>query len=80
MKPLSALFVLMAQGYGARLTLREAGEALGMSRSTAEKRVAAGEFPVPIAKDGGQWFVDIRHLAEYLDAQAEAAKKAHESA
>lgn len=69
---------LLAMRYPVRMSLEQAAEALNISKHTAYKLVAAGDFPVPITKDGQKWFVDVRHVAEYLDAQAATALRAME--
>jgi hypothetical protein len=65
-RAITGLFILLAQGYGPRLSLREVAEILHISLSQAQKLAASGELGVPMYKDGGQWFADIRHVGEYL--------------
>lgn len=67
---MTSLWILMAQGFPARLRLDEAARALNMSVSHAQKLASTGRFPVPGYKEGGTWYFDIRQVAAYLDEMA----------
>jgi len=59
---------MLADQVGGRLmiSVREAGPLIGISGRTAQNRVSAGTFPVPIIADGGRARVRLFDVARYL--------------
>lgn len=55
------------------ISLREAAEMIGVSRSTAYSLADRGEFPVPVFRIGSQMRVSRRRLAEWIDSDHEQA-------
>lgn len=58
------------------ITLSQACDELGIAAGTGSNLVSRREFPVPTRRQGNQRVVDIRDLAEYLDAERKDAREA----
>ncbi|OCS50807.1 helix-turn-helix transcriptional regulator [Ralstonia pickettii] len=75
----SCLLLLAAQFDGrVLLTLEEVCDAIAIQKQTAYNRLSMGSFPIPMRKEGRNLVGDIRDVADYLDAQREAARQEHE--
>jgi hypothetical protein len=48
------------------LVARDTFGPLGMSDTTGYELIRRGEFPLPLRRVGGRWFVLTRDLREYL--------------
>jgi len=77
---MNALFFVMGQvGGRLLLNLEETANVIGYEVSTAHSKIAKGEFPVPMRKQGNKWFADARDVASFLDAMRAEARKAHDA-
>lgn len=72
-------FLLLAKYQKPRLSLAELADFMGVSLHRAQNMKSAGELPVPVYKEGRNWYCDLRDMAAYLDAMRESAKQAHEA-
>jgi len=72
----STYFGLMAEFQKAHVPIEEAaGRYFAHDAVTAKDKARKGKYPFPVFKVGTQWFVDIGHLAEYLDGLKKKAKE-----
>lgn len=62
--------------YGARLTVAQLAEVLGIAEQTLHNQRNAGRCPVPTYKNGRAVYADTVAVAEYLAGQAEMALEA----
>lgn len=61
------------------LTIEDVCDAIGCEKQTAYNEISKGVFPLPMRKQGKRWMADIRDVAEYLDAQRNAARDAYKA-
>jgi len=77
---MNALFFVMGHVDGRLLlNLEETANVIGYEVSTAHSKIAKGEFPVPMRKQGNKWFADARDVAAFLDDMRVQAHKVYES-
>lgn len=77
---MNALFWVMGM-VGGKLVLNveEVASVLGIAKGTVYNRVNAGTFPIPMRKQGTQWFADARDIAEHIDSLRAEARKEFEA-
>jgi predicted site-specific integrase-resolvase len=77
---MNALYFVMSQTGGKLLlNLEETANVIGYELSTAHSKIAKGEFPVPMRKQGNKWFADARDVANFLDEMRAQAHKVYEA-
>lgn len=63
----TAAMALMLKYQRLRLTFEEAANELGYMVGTAYNLRSAGRFPVPVQKERGVLWADVRDVGEHLD-------------
>lgn len=64
---------LMVERYGPLIGIEELAEIFKSERSTIDKRIRAGSFPVATRREGGKRVADTIDVARYLDQAAREA-------
>ena len=77
---MKTVFLLMAQFQKPLIPLKDVcSDYFGFSPATAQKKAAAGTFPVPVVRMGDSQksplAVHVNDLAEFIDKQAEQARQ-----
>jgi predicted site-specific integrase-resolvase len=80
LKPYSSLMTRMfiLEKYGARLSMEQVAQVLGVHVQTVYNQLGTGELPVVTYKEGARRWASYDAVADYLDmmsAQAKAARK-----
>jgi hypothetical protein len=68
--------MLLFEKYGARMSIEQIGDALGLASGTLHARLAQGKLDMPTYVDGKLRFADTRDVAEYLDKLRDQARQA----
>lgn len=67
------LMLLMKTDGNPVMPLAKLAELRGISLKTAQNQISAKTHPVPVWKDGGEWFAHVSDIATFIDRQREAA-------
>jgi hypothetical protein len=65
--------MLVAEKYGARLTMEQLAEVLKVAKGTLYNQISAEACPIRTYLDGGRRFADYRDVAAHLDSCHETA-------
>jgi len=63
-------YQILVHQYGPLLNLEQLGELFKIEPGTVDKRIRAGDFPVPTRKEGGKRVADALTVARYLAERA----------
>jgi len=55
------------------MTLKDVADIMGITERTAENKVYAQEFPIPVFKLGSKWVAHVHDVANHIDAQRAGA-------
>lgn len=74
---MNSCLLILAARYDGRilLSLDEVCDTIGIKKQTAYNQISAGEFPVPMRKEGKNLVCDVRDLAEYLDERRASTRR-----
>jgi len=57
------------------MPLKDVAELMGIGEKTAENKIYAQEFPLPVFKLGSKWVCHVHDVASHIDAQRADAMK-----
>ncbi|WKB52978.1 pyocin activator PrtN family protein [Eleftheria terrae] len=69
------LALLMTNDGNPVMSLKQVADLLGITERTAENKIYAKTFPIPVFKLGTKWAAHVSDLAKHIDEQREDATR-----